>query len=299
MRFELLCVVSETVPRLGIPITKVKIRQCVEPIINPSLVLDSRCLRNKAGPYPPPDEEDGQAVESLDLPFLLRLSHLLRAPDEHREEIRNSYARLKVEWPFTRRRYRYISGICKIPGIDSSCFVPAEVQLGAAHTVILGAALVLNACLLAMDPTNANLERDALEMGSEAVEASRKLLMDLPKGVWLAPVALFASWIATDDSDITCSFFSIIKEFNQYWAEPAYMELAKTLKKRILQLRANAVMEQSPRGFRDFGLCIACGAGNQGQDAQHPLSLGIDSHGETFTGQLTSHRRRTRSRRRL
>ncbi|KAM3427237.1 hypothetical protein MY4824_009572 [Beauveria thailandica] len=226
-------------------------------------------------------------AKSLDLPFLLRLSHILRAPDEHREEIRNSYARLKVEWPFTRRRYRYISGICKIPGIDSSCLVPAEVQLGAAYTVILGAALVLNACLLAMDPTDANLERDALEMGSEAIEASRKMLMDLPKGVWLAPVALFASWIATDDPDITCSFFSIIKECNQYWAEPAYMELAKALKKRILQLRANAVMEQGPRGFRDFRLCIACGAGNQGQDAHHPLSLGIDSHGETLTGQLT------------
>ncbi|KAM3448039.1 hypothetical protein MY3296_008180 [Beauveria thailandica] len=237
------------------PITKVKIWQCVESIINPSLVLDSRCLQSlkyKAGPYPPLNEEDGQAIESLDLPFLLRLSHFLRAPDEHREEIRNSYARLKVEWPFTRRRYRYISGICKIPGIDRSCLVPAEVQLGAAYTVILGAALVLNACLLAMDPTDANLERDALEMGSEAIEASRKLLMDLPKGVWLAPVALFASWIATDDPDITCSFFSIIKECNQYWAEPAYMELAKALKKRILQLRANAVMEQGPRGFRDF-----------------------------------------------
>ncbi|KAF1732357.1 hypothetical protein CRV24_008550 [Beauveria bassiana] len=290
MQFELLCVVSETIPRLGDPITKVTIRQCVESIINPSLVLDSRCLQSlkyKAGPYPPLDEENGQAIESLDLPFLLRLSHLLRAPDEHREEIRNSYARLKVEWPFTRRRYRYMSGICKISGIDRSCLALAEAQLGTAHTVILGAALVLNACLLAMDPTNANLERDALEMGSEAIEVSRKLLIGLPKGVWLAPVALFASWIATDDPDITCSFFSIIKECHQYWAEPAYMELAKTLKKRILQLRVNAVMEQGRRGFRDFGLCIACGAGNQGQDAHHSLSLGIDSHGETMTGQLT------------
>ncbi|ATY65098.1 Ankyrin repeat-containing domain [Cordyceps militaris] len=187
---------------------------CVESIINPSLVLDSRCLQSikyEAGPYPSLDEEDGQSIESLDLPFLLRLSHLLRAPDEHREEIRNSYARLKVEWPFTRRRYRYISGICKITGINSSCLVQAEAQLGTAHT----------------------LERDALDMGSEALETSRKLLIDLPKGVWLAPVALFASWIATDDLDITCSFFSIIKESNQYWAEPAYIEPAKALKKQL------------------------------------------------------------------
>ncbi|KAM3499146.1 hypothetical protein MY10362_007580 [Beauveria mimosiformis] len=196
MRFELLYIISETITRLGVPITKVKIWQCVESIINPSLVLDSHCLQSlkyKARPYPQLDDEDGQAIESLDLPFLLRLSHLLHAPDEHQEEIQNSYTQLKVEWPFTRRRYQYISGIYKIPGIDSSCLVQAEAQLGTAHTVILGAALVLNACLLAIDPRNANLERDALEMGSEAVEASRKLLIDLPKGVWLAPVALFAS----------------------------------------------------------------------------------------------------------
>ncbi|EGX93441.1 hypothetical protein CCM_04815 [Cordyceps militaris CM01] len=112
-------------------------------------------------------------------------------------------------------------------------------------------------------------------------------LIDLPKGVWLAPVALFASWIATDDPDIPCSLFSIIKESNQYWAEPAYIEPGKALKKQILQLRANTVMEQGPRGLRDFGLCVACGAGNQGQDAHHSLSLGIDPHGETFSGQLT------------
>ncbi|OAA73470.1 Ankyrin repeat-containing domain protein [Cordyceps fumosorosea ARSEF 2679] len=237
---------------------------CVESIINPSLALDSRCLqsiRYEAAPYPPLDDEDGQAIESLDIPFLLRLSHLLRAPDEHREEIRNSYARLKVEWPFTSRRYRYIAGIGKITGIDRSCLVQPEAQLGIAHTVVLAAALVLNACLLAMDPGNVGLEREALEVGHEAVETSQKLLQGLPKGVWFAPVGLFASWIATDDPDITCSFFSIIKECNQYWAEPTYMELAKTLKKRILQLRANAVMEQSPRGFRDFvALKLQCSA---------------------------------------
>lgn len=214
-------------------IINVKIEQCIESIINPSLVLDQRCLQSlnyEPGPYLPLDEENGQTIESLDLPFLLRLSRLIRAPEEHYEEIRRSYVRLRTEWPFTRRRYRSLIGISKIEGVDKSGLIQPGAQLGIAYMVILCISLVLNACLGALDPTDATLQDDAVNNGREAVDLSRELLQELSKGAWFTPVALFASWIATDDPEITYNIFSTAKEYTCYWADPAYMMQVKILK---------------------------------------------------------------------
>ncbi|KAJ2981467.1 hypothetical protein NQ176_g2004 [Zarea fungicola] len=254
---------------------------CIESIVNPSLVIDRRCLqRMKYEPavYLALDEENGQVIESLDLPFLVRLSHLLHAPEAYSREIINNYERLKTEWPFTRRRYQSLAGISKIAGIS----------------------LVLNACLLAMDPMNVDLQLDALSNGHEAVQVSRQLLEQLPKGAWFTPVALVASWVATDDPDINCDVFAAMREHGCYWADPSYMDEAKVLKKQLLQLRAKASMEQNSSLLSNFGLCLAYGGqgphqqGNPNQDSSSLQTSDIrnslfstDPRTAAFSGQLS------------
>lgn len=277
----------------------VKICQCIESIINPSLAVDSRCLQDlkyEPDPYLPLYEENGQAIESLDLPFLLRLSQLLRTPEEHHEEIRKSYVRLQTEWPFTRRRYQSLAGISKIAGINRSGLIHPEVQLGIAHTITLGISLVLNANLVAMDPANISLHIDGLEIGREAVDISRKLLQELPKGVWFTPVALFASLIATEDPDIADNFSLTAKEHSCYWTEPASTRPAKTLKKQILRLRAKTLMAHRSGEFLGLRECGAYPPHVQGNHGHGPLSvftppesshqsLGMDSRASAFSGQ--------------
>lgn len=277
--------------------------QCIESIVNPSLVIDRRCLqRMKYEPavYLALDEENGQVIESLDLPFLVRLSHLLHAPEAYSREIINNYERLKTEWPFTRRRYQSLAGISKIAGMNRSALLQSELQLRIAHTITLGISLVLNACLLAMDPMNVDLQLDALSNGHEAVQVSRQLLEQLPKGAWFTPVALVASWVATDDPDINCDVFAAMREHGCYWADPSYMDEAKVLKKQLLQLRAKASMEQNSSLLSNFGLCLAYGGqgphqqGNPNQDSSSLQTSDIrnslfstDPRTAAFSGQLS------------
>ncbi len=251
-------------------------KQCIESIVNPTLVVNRRCLQSlgcEPAVYLPLDEENGQAIQSLDLPFLLRLSHLLRAPETHSREIAKNYERLKVELPFSRRRFQYIAGISRLTSISKSGLVQPELQLGIAHTTVLGIALVLNACLLAMEPTNVDLQLDALNIGREAVKVSKQLLQDRPKCMWFTPVALIASWIATDDPDITWDVFSTIREHQFYWADLSYMDEARMLKKQLLQLRVKASLDQSSGLFSNFGLCIAYGAQGSHQQGNHAQEL--------------------------
>ncbi|KAK2592297.1 hypothetical protein QQS21_010017 [Conoideocrella luteorostrata] len=229
---------------------------CVEAIVNPKLTVDGRylqILQHESGPYLPLDKEDGQSIESLGLPFLMRLTQLLRAPEQNHGEIKREYARWNTERPFTRRRYRFIAGISKMNGINKPGLVQPQTMTGIEHVIVLGVSLVLNACLSAMDPDNTNLQDDALNNGQEAIQISRQLLSRLPEGVGFTPVALFASWIATDHPDTTCDIFAMIKQHNCYWADPNYMKQAKVLKEQLLRIRSKASISLATGGYQGVG----------------------------------------------
>lgn len=112
-------------------------------------------------------------------------------------------------------------------------------QLANAHLVVLAIALVLNACLLALDPTNIHLQTDALSNRHEAVQISQELLGEFPEGLFnFMPIALAACWAAPDDTYIIYSIFSIANQYNCcYWTDPAYMKQGLTLKQQIQALR--------------------------------------------------------------
>ncbi|KAJ3486452.1 hypothetical protein NLG97_g6613 [Lecanicillium saksenae] len=275
---------------------------CVESIINSSLALDRRNLQSlkcDSGPYMPLDEENGQAIESLELPFLLRISYILRSPGKNYDELSQAYARLKTEGPFTRRRYQSLAGISRMAGMNRFGLVQAETRLGIAHTTILGILLVLNACLSAMEPMNTDLRKEAVTIGQEAIQMSHKMLQGPPQCEGFCPIALMASWIATDDPDITYNVFSTAKEHNSYWADPAYMDQAKTLKKQLLQLPVQNSMGESSDHFQNYGLAVSYSThgshyGGRNQDAFPSLSheprnqvFDIDSRVSSFSGQLS------------
>lgn len=226
---------------------------------NPLLIIDSRyaqVLQNDAGPYLPLDEENGQAIESIGLHFLLRLPRLLQTPEPSYDEIKTEYSRLKTEWAFTRTRYQYISNIGKIAGVNKNSLRQTRILLGTTHTIVLGIALILGAYLSAMDPADCSLQQDALNNGREVIQMSQELLTQLHNGIGFTPVSLFASWIATDDPEITFSIFQMVREQDCYWADPDYMKHAKILKERVIQIRsmARAATYMQPGGLQDWHL---------------------------------------------
>lgn len=187
-----------------------------------------------------PDEEDEQPIETLCSPFLIRLPQLLHAPSQNQDELRRHLDRLQNECSFAKGRYRLISGLCKSGQLTTPELTAALIQFSGDYSLLLGIQLVLMACLSSMEPGNTSLQRLALDTARETIKLQKHLLAKLPAGTGFTPVALFASWIATDDPGIIVDIVSIMHKAGSYWANPSYMERAKTLKIRVGDIRSEA-----------------------------------------------------------
>ncbi|KAJ3492172.1 hypothetical protein NLG97_g5464 [Lecanicillium saksenae] len=261
---------------------------CLDTVFDAELVIDGRyahILNQQVGPYMPLDEENGQPIESLGFPFLLRLRDLLHAPESNHNDIKVAYSRLRTEWPCTRRRYQYMSSMSKLKGMDQSALRQPRAQLGISHLAVLGIALIFGAYLNAMDPTDKTLREDAIHIGNEVVQLSRDLLSQLPDGIGFPPMALFAAWVATDDPDVVFNVVLMTREYDHYWSDPNYMEQATQLKKRILQVR-NEVLDRTDElsltGIEDWDTAIGytCSAqflGDWNQDSYPSLTAELES----------------------
>ncbi|TQW03759.1 Zn(II)2Cys6 transcription factor [Cordyceps javanica] len=213
---------------------------CIEAILNPNISIDGRYLQilnTTVGPYRPLDEEKGQPIESLDLPYLMRFPYFIRQPEMHENEMIREYMRMQIECPFVRRRLMDLTNMVKAMRKPKPALVRAQIQMGVAYTMMLSFTLVVNAFLSAMDPTNIKLQEESLYYSQEAIWITRISGRQLPAGAGFMPAALFSAWIATDDSEVMFSIASIMKEFDSYWAEPHYVRQFKTIKERVREIR--------------------------------------------------------------
>ncbi|OAA57210.1 hypothetical protein ISF_07131 [Cordyceps fumosorosea ARSEF 2679] len=227
---------------------------CIEAIINPNIPqIDLRylhILNTRLGCYRPLDKEEGQAIESLDLPYLMRFSCFTRQPELHEKEMVREYKRMQIECPFVRRRLMDLTNMAKATRKTNTALVRAQIQMGVAYTMILSFTLMINAFISAMDPTSKRLQEEALLYAREAIWITRILSKQLPVGAGFMPAALFAAWVATDDDEVIEGIESTIKQHKSYWAEPQYVEHFTTLKKRVGIIRNRRLVELRAGGLR-------------------------------------------------
>ncbi|OAA78866.1 Zn(2)-C6 fungal-type DNA-binding domain protein [Akanthomyces lecanii RCEF 1005] len=226
---------------------------CIESLLNPNITIDGRylqILKTGVGPYQSLDEEKGQPIESLDLPYLMRFPYLLREPERHRSEMKREYLRMQVECPFVRRRLMDLTNMVKATRKTKAALVRAQIQMGVAYTIQLCFTLVVNAFLSAMDPTNIRLQEEALQYSQEAIWITRISGRQLPIGAGFMPAALFSAWIATDDSQVISSIASTMKEYENYWAEPNYVRQFRAIKERVRQIRDRKLEELRAGGLQ-------------------------------------------------
>ncbi|OAR02251.1 hypothetical protein LLEC1_05767 [Akanthomyces lecanii] len=263
---------------------------CIEAMINPNITIDGRylhVLKTGVGPYQPLNEEKGQPIESLDLPYLMRFPYLLREPELHHNEMMREYLRMQTECPFVRRRLMDLTNMVKATRKMKAALVRAQIQMGVAYTMQLSFTLVINAFLSAMDPTNIRLQEEALHYSQEAIWITRISGRQLPIGAGFMPAALFSAWVATDDSQVISSIASTMEQYDSYWAEPHYVRQFKTMKERVRQIRDRKLEELRADGLQgmdvtDFtttdGLAYSWGLDSSAIDwaSLHAQSLALE-----------------------
>lgn len=227
--------------------------KCIESMLNPHITIDGRylqILKTGVGPYESLDEEKGQPIESLDLPYLMRFPYFIREPERHHSEMMREYFRMQIECPFVRRRLMDLTNMAKATRKTKAALVRAQIQMGVAYTIQLSFTLVVNAFLSAMDPTNIRLQEEALQYSQEAIWVTRISGRQLPIGAGFMPAALFSAWVATDDSEVISSIASIMKEYESYWAEPNYVRQFRKIKERVRQIRDRRLEELRAGGLQ-------------------------------------------------
>lgn len=227
---------------------------CNEAILNPNLSIDVRYLeivKPSFGPYKPLDKERGQTIESLDLPCLMRFPYFIRQPEMHQNDMIREYMRMQTECPFIRRRvmeyYNLVEAHKKKPRLN---LVRAYMLLSEQYNMMLSSTLIMNSFLLAMDPTNSKLQEDALYYSQEAIWITRNLAGQLAMGAGFMPAALFAAWVATDDSEVIADITSIRDQHDCYWTESHYVEQYTTMKERVREIRDRKLVELDTAGLQ-------------------------------------------------
>lgn len=222
-------------------------------MLNPNITIDGRylqILKTTVGPYQALDEEKGQPIESLDLPYLMRFPYFIREPELYHNQMMHDYMRMQIECPFLRRRLMDLTNMAKATRKKKPALVRAQIQMGVAYTMMLSFTLVINAFLSAMDPINITLQEEALHYSQEAIWITRISSRQLPIGAGFMPAALFSAWVATDDSEVISSIESTMKQCKSYWAEPHYVKQFTTMKERVRVIRDKKLVELRNSGLQ-------------------------------------------------
>lgn len=183
----------------------------------------------------------------MNLSTILSIPTFVSAPEDHLCQIKCTYRQLQLELPLLRGRLRILAETTYSSGPEPDQLYKL-LQLESTCIFLLSYALILNAVLMAVDPQNITLYSESQGLALEAITISQQTAAHLPAGMGFIPYALFAAWVATDNTEIMKGIASTMAMSDVYFADAKYVLMFRALKTRLQALREKTQVALVPSG---------------------------------------------------
>lgn len=198
---------------------------------------------------PPPD---GLAQNSITIESMARIPELIHAPRTNFLEIQALYLRACLDTEEVVKRQLVLTEMVSAGKQGSS--TPKSVdQAGklillcqVARSMLLSIAIVCNAILAALDPSDLSLSTDCARFCDDAIALAHEVSCYRPLGASHVPLCLIGAYMAVADAERQQALHGLLLEYGSDFPSANWLDLAENARHAYLQARQAALDAYQP-----------------------------------------------------
>lgn len=199
---------------------------------------------------------DGLAQNTITIESMARIPELINAPRTHFFEIQNLYLRACLDTEEVVKRQAMLTELVSAGKNDST--PPATIASAKkmlplcqiARSMLLSIAIVCNAILTALDPTDYSLVTDCVRFCDDAIELAEEVSCYRPLGASHVPLCLIGAYMAVNDAERQEALRELLVEYGKDFPSASWLEVAVGARKAYEDAR-RAVRAIYQSDYRD------------------------------------------------